>query len=51
MLLAPTNINGRTNTDVVVPWVVGIDMSLRRPRDMFVIDFGTQMPEEEAASV
>ena len=47
MLRAPTNINGRTNTDVVVPWVVGIDV-VRRPRDMFVIDFGTEMAQEEA---
>ncbi len=49
MLRAPTNINGRTNADVVVPWVVGIDV-VRRPRDMFVIDFGTEMTEEEAAA-
>ena len=43
----PTNINGRTNADVVVPWVNGIDVT-RRPRDMFIIDFGTTMPEAEA---
>ena len=42
MLRQPTNVNGRRNADVVVPWVTGIDVT-RRPRDMFVIDFGTEM--------
>ncbi len=49
MLLEPTNINGRTNADVVVPSVNGMDMT-RRPRDMFIIDFGTAMTEGEAAA-
>ena len=34
--------------DVVRPWVNGLDMT-RRPRDMWIIDFGTDMPIEEAA--
>ena len=49
MLLEPTNINDRTNEDVVVPSVNGMDMT-RRPRDMFIIDFGTGMAEAEAAA-
>ena len=47
MLLQPTNINGRPNEDVVFPWVNGLDAT-RRPRDMFIIDFGV-MPEADAA--
>ena len=49
MLQEPTNVNGRTNADVVVPWVNGMDMT-RRPRGMFIIDFGTEMTEGEAAA-
>ena len=49
MLLQPTNINGRRNEDVVFPWVNGLDVT-RRPRDMFIIDFGTDMPAAEAAA-
>ncbi|MDA0815228.1 MAG: class I SAM-dependent DNA methyltransferase [Chloroflexi bacterium] len=49
MLAAPSNVNGHHNADVVVPWVNGLDMT-RRPRDMFIIDFGTSMSEAEAAS-
>ena len=49
MLRQPTNVNGRTNADVVVPWVNGLDIT-RRPRDMFIIDFGTHMPEPAASA-
>ena len=49
MLREPTNVNGRPNSDVVVPWVNGLDMA-RRPRGMFIIDFGSEMPEAAAAS-
>ena len=49
MLSQPTNVNGRTNVDVVFPWVNGMDIA-RRPRDMFIIDFGTDMSEADAAS-
>ena len=49
MLRQPTNVNGRTNSDVVVPWVNGLDIT-RQPRGMFIIDFGTDMSETEAAS-
>ena len=49
MLRAPMNVNGRSNADVVVPWVNGMDIT-RRPRGMFIIDFGTDMPAAEAAA-
>lgn len=45
---APLNPNGRPNGDVVRPWVNGLDIT-RRPRDMWIIDFGVDMPEEQAA--
>ncbi len=48
MLGQPTNVNGRPNADVVVPWVNGMDIT-RRPRDMFIVDFGTDMTESDAA--
>ena len=48
MLRQPMNVNGRPNSDVVVPWVNGLDIT-RRPRGMFIIDFGTEMTEAEAA--
>jgi hypothetical protein len=48
MLAAPINPNGRPNSDVVVPWVNGLDIT-RRPRGMWIIDFGVDMPLDEAA--
>ncbi len=48
MLREPSNVNGRTNADVVVPWVNGRDVT-QRSRGMFIIDFGTEMNVEEAA--
>ena len=48
MLTAPVNPNGRPNSDVVRPWVNGMDIT-RRPRGMFAIDFGTDMLESDAA--
>ncbi|HEY8548872.1 MAG TPA: DNA methyltransferase, partial [Vicinamibacterales bacterium] len=48
MLTAPLNPNGRPNSDVIVPWVNGLDIT-RRPRDMWIIDFGPDMPLEQAA--
>jgi type II restriction/modification system DNA methylase subunit YeeA len=47
MLRAP-NPHGRPNSDVIVPWVNGLDVT-RRPREMFIIDFGTRLNEAEAA--
>ena len=48
MLAAPLNPNGRPNSDVVHPWVNALDIT-RRPRGMYIIDFGVDMPEEQAA--
>jgi type II restriction/modification system DNA methylase subunit YeeA len=48
MLSAPLNPNGRPNSDVVRPWVNALDVT-RRPRNMFIIDFGTDMTEAAAA--
>jgi type II restriction/modification system DNA methylase subunit YeeA len=42
------NPNGRPNSDVVRPWVNGTNVT-GRPRGMFIIDFGTDMTEHEAA--
>ena len=47
-LALPLNPNGRPNSDVVRPWVNGLDIT-RRPRDIWIIDFGVDMPEHEAA--
>jgi hypothetical protein len=48
MLQATNNPNGRPNSDVIRPWVNALDI-VRRPRNMWIIDFGVDMPEEEAA--
>ncbi len=48
MLGAPVNPNSRRNSDVVVPWINGLDL-VRRPRGKFIIDFGTDMSREDAA--
>jgi type II restriction/modification system DNA methylase subunit YeeA len=48
MLAAGGNPNGRPNSDVVRPWANGLDIT-RRPRDMWIIDFGTDMSLEDAA--
>ena len=48
MLAAPLNPNGRPNSDVIRPWVNAMDIT-RRPRGMFIIDFGTDMSEKDAA--
>jgi type II restriction/modification system DNA methylase subunit YeeA len=47
-LLAAPNPDRRSNEDVIKPWVNGMDVA-RRPRGMFIIDFGVDMPIEEAA--
>lgn len=48
MLQAPTNPNGRRNSDVLFPWINTLDV-VRRPRDVWIIDFGVDMPRETAA--
>ena len=47
MLDAP-NPDGRSNRDVVRPWVNGQDMT-GRPRGMWIIDFGLRVSEQQAA--
>jgi len=47
-MLASPNPDGRRNAEVVRPWVNGLDLT-RRPRGMWIVDFGTDMPENEAA--
>ncbi len=48
LLRAPKNVNRRPNSDVVVPWVNGLDIT-RRPRGMHIIDFGVEMSAAAAA--
>jgi len=48
LLSATGNPNGKPNSDVVLPWINALDVT-RRPRHMWIIDFGINMPEEEAA--
>jgi len=48
MLAAKGNPNGRPNSDVVRPWINGLDIT-RRPRGMWIVDFGIDMSEEDAA--
>ena len=49
MLNAP-NPHGQPNTDVIVPWVNGLDVT-RRTRHMFIIDFGTQEMKASARNM
>lgn len=46
--LAQPNPHGRPNSDVVKPWANGMDIA-RRPSDTWIIDFGTETTEGEAA--
>ena len=47
-MLEAHNPHGRPNSDVLRPWVNGLDL-MRRPRGMWIIDFGTDMTREKAA--
>jgi hypothetical protein len=47
-LRLPSNPNGRTNADVLRPWRNGLDVT-RRPRDMWIVDFGWEMSERDAS--
>jgi len=47
LILSP-NPHGRSNAEVIRPWKNGLDIT-GRDRDMWIIDFGTRMPEKEAA--
>ncbi len=48
MLAASGNPNGQSNSDVVRPWVNGLDITRER-RNMWIIDFGTNMTLEKAS--
>lgn len=47
-LALPVNPNGRPNSDVLRPWVNGLDIT-RRPSDKWIIDFGSNLSAEAAA--
>ena len=47
-LQLPANPNGRSNSDVLKPWVNGMDLT-RRPSGKWIIDFGFELDESEAA--
>ena len=47
-LREPANPNGRPNSDVLGPWMNGMDVT-RRPSDKWIVDFGWNMVREEAA--
>ena len=47
-LTAPLNPNGRPNSDVLKHYVNGIEV-VRRPQDTWIIDFGPDTAEAEAA--
>ena len=47
-LRLPANPNGRTNADVLKPWVNGMDLT-RRPVGKWIVDFGMSMSAGEAA--
>ena len=46
-MIASPNPDGRSNREVIRPWVNAMDIT-RRPRNMWIIDFA-EMTEEEAA--
>lgn len=47
-LLNTRNVSGLPNSNVIFPWVNGMDI-VRRPRNMFIIDFPADMSEKEAS--
>ena len=47
-LISSPNPNGRSNCEVVVPWVNGMDVT-RRQRGMWIVDFGSESPIETAS--
>ena len=47
-LRLPANPNGRSNSDVLKPWVNGMDLT-RRPAGKWTVDFGWSMTETDAA--
>ena len=47
-LVLPRNPNGRTNADVLKPWMNGMDLT-RRPAGKWIVDFRWTMSEGDAA--
>lgn len=47
-MLGQPNPHGKPNSDVLTPWVNGMDLT-RRSRGMWIVDFGVGMEETEAA--
>ena len=47
-LRLPANPNGRTNADVLKPWMNGMDLT-RRPSGKWIVDFGWSMSDGDAA--
>ena len=47
-LRLPANPNGRTNVEVLKPWMNGMDLT-RRPAGKWIVDFGWHMSEADAA--
>lgn len=47
-LLSPNNPNGKSNSDVLRPYLNGSDIT-RRSRDVWIIDFGASMSQQQAA--
>ena len=47
-VLRQRNPHGKPNSDVVKRWMIGRDIN-QRPRDMWIIDFGIDMSESDAA--
>lgn len=47
-MLHQPNPHGKPNSDVIMPWVNGLDIT-RRPRGLFILDFGLKMPPDEVA--
>ena len=47
-MLASPNPDGRSNSDVVRQWANGLDIT-RRPRELWIVDFGVDMSSAEAA--
>ncbi len=48
LLRAGPNVNGRPNSDVVVPWMNAADMT-RRGRGYYIVDFGVNVTAKEAS--
>ncbi|MBL8310106.1 MAG: class I SAM-dependent DNA methyltransferase [Burkholderiales bacterium] len=46
--MAQPNPNGRPNSDILKPWANGFELS-RRPQAQWIIDFGIELSEREAA--